>query len=77
MRGVWRACVGDEPEALPAYAPDWAEAGGAETLAQAALRHLDAGRAPTTFGAGDVLLFRWRAGFVAKHARASSAARQP
>lgn len=71
VRGVWRNCIGSEPEAPPPYAPDWAEARGEEALAQAALRHLvpigiDA------FGCGDVLLFRWRDGFVAKHAAIAS-----
>lgn len=66
VRGVWRGCIGAEPEALPPYAPDWAEAGGVETLLAAALRHLTpvSGNA---FDAGDVLLFRYRDGFVAKH----------
>ena len=66
VRGVWRACVGDEPEVPPAYAADWAEATGEESLADAALRHL----IPVVwenFAAGDVLLFRWRDGYVAKH----------
>ena len=74
VRGVWRACVGEEPEAVPAYAPDWAEALGDETLAEAAFRHL-VPVACEHFGTGDVLLFRWRDGFVAKHvAIAASAA---
>jgi NlpC/P60 family putative phage cell wall peptidase len=74
VRGVWRACVGAEPEAVPAYAPDWAEARGDETLADAAFRHLIP-VAREEFDAGDVLLFRWRDGFIAKHvAIASSAA---
>jgi len=67
LRGVWRNCIGDEPERAPAYAPDWAEASGEEALAQAALRHLVAIRIDE-IGAGDVLLFRWRNGCVAKHA---------
>ena len=66
MRGVWRACVGDEPETAPPYAPDWAEATGEELLADAAFRHLIP-VARENFAAGDVLLFRWRDGFVAKH----------
>ena len=73
VRGVWRACLGEEPEAPPPYAPDWAEAGGDETLAAAALRHL----APVpcdAFDKGDVLLFRWRDGCVAKHAAIASSA---
>jgi NlpC/P60 family putative phage cell wall peptidase len=67
VRGVWRALYGEEPETAPPYAPDWAEAARAEPLAQAALRHLE----PVdlaAFAAGDVLLFRWRAGLAAKHA---------
>jgi NlpC/P60 family putative phage cell wall peptidase len=67
VRGVWRSLIGPEPEALTPYSPDWAEAGGAESLAEAARRHLieiD----PAEFSAGDVLLFRWRADLPAKHA---------
>ncbi|WP_441276964.1 NlpC/P60 family protein [Tardiphaga sp. 172_B4_N1_3] len=71
VRGVWRNCIGDEPEAPPPYAPDWAEARAEESLAQAALRHL----VPVALdecGAGHVLLFRWRDGYVAKHAAIAS-----
>ena len=67
VRGVWRALYGREPEAMPAYTPDWAEASGGETLAEAAGRHMAAvpvERAAT----GDLLLFRWRDGLPAKHA---------
>jgi NlpC/P60 family putative phage cell wall peptidase len=67
LRGVWRSVVGDEPEAPPPYAPDWAEASGLETLADAALRHL----LPIEISdakEGDVLLFRWRDHLPAKHA---------
>jgi len=67
VRGVWRALYADEPEAAPPYAPDWAEATGREALAEAARRHLV--EVPGgAFQPGDVLLFRWRAGFPAKHA---------
>lgn len=67
VRGVWRAVIGEEPEALPAYAPDWAEATKTENLMAAGLRHLQ----PVALDAirpGDVLLFRWRAHLPAKHA---------
>ncbi len=67
VRGVWRAVQGREPEPVPAYAPDWAEAARDEPLVAAARRHLvevDA-RGPL---AGDLLLFRWRTGLAAKHA---------
>jgi NlpC/P60 family putative phage cell wall peptidase len=67
VRGVWRGLLGDEPEAPPPYAPDWAEASGHETLADAAARHL-LRIAVDACGAGDVVLFRWRAQLPAKHA---------
>lgn len=67
LRGVWRALYGVEPEMVPAYAPDWAEANGEEALAAAARRHLSE-IAPADAQAGDVLLFRWRAHLPAKHA---------
>jgi NlpC/P60 family putative phage cell wall peptidase len=68
VRGVWRALNGDEPEAVPAYAPDWAEASGVETLAQAAARHLVPLDDAHAFAPGDVILFRWRQNLPAKHA---------
>jgi NlpC/P60 family putative phage cell wall peptidase len=67
VRGVWRVVMGGEPEAAPAYASDWAEARGVEQLAHAAGRHLAAIDCAEG-DAGDVVLFRWRAGCVAKHA---------
>lgn len=73
VRGVWRALHGSEPEATPAYAPDWAEAGGVESLADAALRHLIARDDPQGFAPGDVLLFRYRAHYPAKHAAIATA----
>lgn len=73
VRGVWRGCIGEEPERPPPYAPDWAEAKGEDTLADAALRHLIP-VACEHFAAGDVLLFRWRDGFVAKHVAIASSA---
>ncbi len=66
VRGVWRAVYGAEPEAVPAYTPDWAEAGG-PGLAEAARRHL-VEVDPAAMLPGDVLLFRWRASLPAKHA---------
>jgi NlpC/P60 family putative phage cell wall peptidase len=66
LRGVWRGVIGAEPEGVPPYAPDWAEATGVESLAAAAARHLItiscAECAP-----GDAVLFRWRANLPAKH----------
>ncbi len=73
--GVWRAFYGPLPQVLPPYAPDWAEAGIGEPLAEAARRHL----VPCTddqICPGDVLIFRWRAHVAAKHlAIATSAGR--
>jgi len=67
VRGVWRALLGVEPQAAPAYSRDWAEATGAEALADAARRHLIE-IATDDFAPGDVLLFRYRDRFPAKHA---------
>jgi NlpC/P60 family putative phage cell wall peptidase len=67
VRGVWRECVGPEPETPGAYAPEWAEALRFERMAEAARRHL-CEVALADAQPGDVLLFRWRQGFPAKHA---------
>lgn len=67
VRGVWRALHGDEPEVAPPYTADWAEAGGRETLRDAARRHL-VEIEPAAARPGDVLLFRWRDGAPMKHA---------
>lgn len=67
VRGVWREHYGRDAEAPPAYSRDWAEASGVETMLQAAGRHLIPIQ-PAEAAAGDVLIFRLRAGFVAKHA---------
>jgi NlpC/P60 family putative phage cell wall peptidase len=64
LRGVWRAVVGPEPEAMPAYTPDWGEAGGRELLLAAARRWLVPHEVARP---GDVLLFRMADGRVAKH----------
>lgn len=66
VRGVWREVIGAEPQAVPAYSMDWDEAQGAERLWQAAARHLRS-KALRDEAAGDVILFRMRAGAVAKH----------
>lgn len=64
VRGVWRALFGEEPEAMPAYTPDWGEAGGEELLMGRAGRFL---LAVADEVPGDVLIFRMRSGAVAKH----------
>ena len=67
VRGVWRALLGCEPEPVPPYSRDWAEASGEETLARAARVHL-VEIAPAEFAPGDVLLFRYGPRYPAKHA---------
>lgn len=66
LRGVWRACYGEEPEKVPAYSLDWSEVRQDEQLWAAALRHLSP-KELNDEAPGDVLLFRMRAGAVAKH----------
>ena len=66
VRGVWREIHGADAEPPPPYSRDWAEASGMETLLDAATRHL----VPVAIDeadAGDVVVFRLRAGLVAKH----------
>lgn len=74
VRGVWRELYGDEPEALPAYRPDWAETGGRETLLEAAGRHL-VPIAVEDARPGDVLVFRMTPEARAKHCAILSEAR--
>ncbi len=67
VRGVYAEFYGREAETPPPYSPDWAEAQKRETMIEAAARHLE----PVAFAdmaPGDVLIFRLRPGFVAKHA---------
>lgn len=66
LRGVWRATCGAEPEAVPAYTADWAEPDRQELLWAAAARWLHP-LPPGPPAPGDVLLFRMRAGSIAKH----------
>lgn len=72
VRGVWRGVVGTEPERPPAYSMDWSEPQGEEKLWAAALRHLNV-KAVDDAALGDVILFRMRAGSVAKHLGVQSA----
>jgi NlpC/P60 family putative phage cell wall peptidase len=66
VRGVYRDLFGVEPEDPPPYGAGWAEAGGLELLAEAAARHLAVDERDLL--GGEVLLFRWRPGFPARHA---------
>lgn len=66
VRGIYRAIHGTEPEIMPAYSADWAEASGVEALLSAAHRCLTC-RAASEWKAGDVLVFRIRKNAAAKH----------
>lgn len=67
IRGIYRELTGVEPDAVSPYTRDWAEATGEETLLAAARRHLvEIDRVEAR--PGDVLVFRYRSGNVAKHA---------
>ncbi|MEM8772632.1 MAG: NlpC/P60 family protein [Pseudomonadota bacterium] len=70
VRGVWRELYGGEPEAPPAYTPDWNErlwrgSGGPEALLDAARRHMIERK--DGFEPGDILVFRVAADGPAKH----------
>ncbi len=66
LRGIWREIHGEDAEAPPPYAPDWAEATGAETLYEALARHLTP-IDPAALAPGDVVLFRMARHGPAKH----------
>lgn len=66
LRGIWREVMGEEPRTVPAYTADWSEPQGEEALWAAARAHLRA-KPRKSAAVGDVLLFRMRAGAVAKH----------
>ncbi len=72
LRGVWRETIGSEPEIVPPYSPDWAEAVGEDLLLETARRHF---REITIHAVapGDIILFRWRPDLPAKHAAIVSA----
>ena len=75
IRGIWRALYETEPESIPPYAPDWAEATGRETLLEAACRNLVecASDQPRP---GDVLLFRFKPNGPVRHCAILSNAEQ-
>lgn len=76
VRGVWRETVGEEPEATPAYSPDWAEVGGEEALLAAARRWM-VERPVGEMQVGDVLMFRMADGAPVKHCAILSALGPP
>lgn len=66
LRGVWREVLGEEPEPVPAYTANWAEALKQDTLLHAAQRHMPE-IVVSSAQPGDVLLFRMGLGHPAKH----------
>lgn len=66
LRGVWREAFGAEPAAVPAYTHDWSEPQRAERLWSALSTYMRV-KPVADMAAGDVVLFRMRAGGVAKH----------
>lgn len=66
LRGVWRALFGAEPQVMPAYTMDWSEPTGQENMLEAAQLWL-VEKPALPLERGDVVVFRMRHGFVAKH----------
>lgn len=65
VRGVWCGLYGFDLPEPGAYAPDWAEATGADRLMLELRRHFqETSRGPAV---GDLLVFRWRVNLPAKH----------
>lgn len=67
IRGIWRELYGKEPQSIPAYTPDWAEANPRETLYLAAKHHMQEIE-KSDMKLGNIILFRWRNKQPAKHA---------
>jgi NlpC/P60 family putative phage cell wall peptidase len=68
IRGVWQEIYGVEPEAPGPYGMDWAERSGEERLIAASARHCGTQVDRSAMQPGDLILFRWRIGYAAKHA---------
>jgi NlpC/P60 family putative phage cell wall peptidase len=66
IRGVWRELYGPEAMPIPPYSRDWGETGPREPLAEAAGAVMIEWPV-TALIPGALLLFRMRAGAVAKH----------
>lgn len=66
VRGIWRELFGSEPMPVPAYSPDWREAERDEALWLALAQVCREAREGDLMP-GQILLFRMRAGSVAKH----------
>jgi len=67
IRGIWRNCIGQEPEVAPGYSPDWGEVSGKEHMLEAARRWFIEKQSKDA-EAGDLILFRWKNANIVKHA---------
>lgn len=65
VRGIWREVCGVEPAGVPAYTPDWLEPAKDDTLLADMRQYFRAVEGDRQLG--DILIFRIRAGSVAKH----------
>ena len=66
VRGIYRDVTGRDVDVQTNYTRDWAEASGIETMLAGARAHL--GEIDISdLAPGDVVVFRLRHGFVAKH----------
>ena len=66
IRGVWRKCIGDEPQSVPAYSRDWGEVSGDETMLETAHKWFIPVEISKAL-AGDLVVFRWTPNSIAKH----------
>ena len=66
IRGVYAEACGQPAETPPPYSRDWAEASARETMIEAAGRYFTPVD-PDAAEPGDVLIFRFRTGAMAKH----------
>jgi NlpC/P60 family putative phage cell wall peptidase len=67
VRGVWRDVYGADAEAPGAYRPDWSSDLQDDRLIEAAERHCGGALPSGQVRAGDLLLFRWKAGLPVRH----------
>ena len=72
VRGVWRFFFGDEPEELPAYAPDWCDIEDKDRLLKVGLDHFEKVDVRDA-GPGDFLLFRMAGHLPVRHCAIMSA----
>ncbi|AJY47227.1 NlpC/P60 family protein [Martelella endophytica] len=67
IRGVWASVYGTTIPLAAPYAADWAERCGAERLLHAARLYCGPAVPVLHMAPGDLIFFRWRPQFAAKH----------